>query len=107
MEVRLTRFEEDLIKKGKPQNALDSMLSRFNGLVQSSGLFRELKEREHFRSRSSIRSRKKKDKLVKSRKETREYALRKERIQREGGWGNKESSNKIKTDKRRRFGRVR
>ena len=101
MEVRLTKFEEELIKRGKPQNAFDSMLSRFNGLVQASGLFKELKERESFKSRSSIRSKKKKNKLAKCRKETREYALHEERVQREGGFGGISSSKETTTDRRR------
>lgn len=105
MDVKLTRFEEDLIKKGNPQGAFDSMLSRFNSLVQASGLFRELKEREVYHKPSIARSKKRQVKLAKCRKETREYALRKERIQREGGWGSKRPSDKTKTDKGRGFRR--
>ena len=78
MDVKLTKFEAELCKKGKAYAALDSMLSRFNRIVQEYGLLKELKERRFYKKPSDIKSKKRLDKLIKSR---RTNALHKKRVQ--------------------------
>lgn len=78
MYAKLTKFEEELIKKGRGGDALGSMLSRFNRGVQDYGLLRELKQRQSYVKPSILRSKKKLNKKIKSR---REDAIRKKRVQ--------------------------
>lgn len=84
MDVKINKFEEQLIRNGNKAGALDSMLARFNRQVQTSGLFRELKEREYYVKPSAIKAKKKRNKEIKSRQQERTDAVRKT--------GNKKSS---------------
>ena len=56
--VTMTKFESDLIKSGKGKEAFESMLARFNKLVQGSGIFRELKESSTYEKPCDKRRRK-------------------------------------------------
>lgn len=78
MNTKLTKFEEELCRKGQGQDALNSMLSRFNRGVQEYGLLRELKQRKFYTKPSVTKSLKKLNKKIKSR---RENALHQKRVQ--------------------------
>ncbi len=78
MYAKLTKFEEELVKKGRGNDALHSMMSRFNKGVQDYGLLRELKQRRFYVKPSVLRSKKKLNKKIKTR---RENALHQKRIQ--------------------------
>ncbi len=60
MEVKLSKLEEDMIKRGREgeKAAFESLLSRFNRVVQQSGLFAELKRREYYEKPCLIRRKK-------------------------------------------------
>jgi len=67
MEVTLKKWEEENYKNG----GFESMLTRFNALVQSSGLFSELKRREFYEKPNEKRRRKKHESLLKRSKKNR------------------------------------
>jgi len=56
--VQISKFEEELYKKGRKEDALNSLVSRFNKEVQDSNLFKELKEHEYY-EKPSIKLRRK------------------------------------------------
>jgi len=101
MEVRINKFEEDLRRKNPNDSAyLDSMLSRFNRGLQETGLFKELKRREFYIKPSTIRSAKRRNKIIKNKQERRENALRARELQGYVGKGIKRINNSSKDDKR-------
>ena len=67
MEVTLKKWEEDNYKNG----GFESMLNRFNALVQSSGLFSELKRREYYEKPNEKRRRKQHEAVLKRSKKDR------------------------------------
>jgi len=81
-EVRINRVEEQLVRNGRKQEALESMLSRFKRSVQESGVLRDYKKREFYEKPSVERARKKRNKLIKSKQQERKNALRNKRVQR-------------------------
>jgi len=60
---------------GKQRESLESMLNRFNRLVQTSGLFAELKRREAFEKPSDKRKRKANESRLKLVRKERKDAL--------------------------------
>ena len=76
-EVNINKFEAELIKKGQGREALESMLTRFNHLVQVSGIFRELKEHEHYEKPCDKRNRKMREAKLRRIRQERKDALRK------------------------------
>jgi len=78
MNTKLTKFEEELCRKGQGQDALSSMMARFNRAVQEYGVLKELKQRKFYIKPSVTRSKKKLNKKIKSR---RENALHQKRVQ--------------------------
>jgi len=70
--VHINRLEEDLIKRGKKEEALESMLARFNKEVQESNLFKELKEHEFYEKPSIKRRRKHLEAIIRWRRRQRE-----------------------------------
>lgn len=67
MEVTLKKWEEENYKNG----GFESMLNRFNALVQSSGLFSELKRREYYEKPNEKRRRKLHESMMKRSKKER------------------------------------
>ena len=74
-DVRINKLEEQLIREGKKQEALESLLSRFKRAVQESGILREYKKREFYEKPSVKRARKKRNKFIKSKQQERKNAL--------------------------------
>jgi small subunit ribosomal protein S21 len=68
-EVRLNRVEKEMLKSGNERGAFESMLSRFKHSVQEAGILRELKKHEFFEKPSVDRSRRKRNKLIRSRQQ--------------------------------------
>lgn len=86
LDVKITKFEEELYRKDPRSPAyLDSMLGRFNRVVQISGLFRELKAHESFEKPSDIRRRKRREAILKQRRKESKNAIRKTRTPHPGG----------------------
>lgn len=107
MDVKINKFEEELRRKDPRSSAyLDSMLARFNRGLAASGLFRELKEREYFVKPSTIRAKKKRNKLIKSRQQGREDAVHKKGVSGASRRGYRGSGQGSKTNKGQRPGRV-
>lgn len=76
-EVNINKFEEELVRKGQGREALESMLARFNRAVQTSGIFRELKEHEHYEKPSDKRNRKMREANLRRIRQERKNALHK------------------------------
>lgn len=81
MEVRINKFEQELHRQDPKSSAyLDYMISRLNRQIQEFGLFSEIKKRNFYEKPSVERSKKKLNKLIKSKQEWREGAIRKQGI---------------------------
>ena len=68
MEVKLSNLEQEMVRQGRNRDAFESMLSRFNRMVQNSGLFSELKKHEFYEKPSVDRHRRKIRKQILSRR---------------------------------------
>jgi ribosomal protein S21 len=68
--VTLTDFEIEMSRRGDKAGALDSMLSRFNRIIATHGILKELKKHEAYEKPSSIKARAKREAAGKQRKIT-------------------------------------
>lgn len=78
MEVRINRTEEELLRRGDKNSALESMLARFNRQLQASGLFKELKKHEYYEKPCDKRNRKLREARLRRLRKERKDALYKE-----------------------------
>lgn len=79
LDVKLNRMEEEMYRSGNKLGALDSLLNRFNKVVQNAGILKELKERESFEKPSLKRRREQREsEQRRRRRERKEAALNKD-----------------------------
>jgi len=69
MQVKLNRVEKEMVKTGNKSGAFESLLSRFKRGVNEAGILRELKKREFYEKPSVERTRKKRNKQIKSKQQ--------------------------------------
>ncbi len=75
-QVRINKFEEELVRQGNRSAALESMLTRFNRQVQTDGILREWKEHDRFEKPSDKRNRKMREAKLRKERKDRKDALR-------------------------------
>mgnify|MGYP000483420181 CR=1 FL=1 len=74
-EVRINKLEEQLIRNGKRQEALESLLSRFKRVIQESGILKDYKKHEFYEKPSINRARKRRNRIIKSKQQEKRNAL--------------------------------
>jgi small subunit ribosomal protein S21 len=78
-DVRYNKAEEKMIQNGDSKGAFESMLTRFNRLVNSSGILRDVKEHEFYEKPCIKRRRKIRESAARRRKEGRNALYKKGR----------------------------